>query len=48
MSTKCPYVSPASDEKKRKAITDAPGLTMGLCPDNVSVLSTYKVGKANL
>lgn len=41
MYTKCPSMTSAS--AKRKAITNAPPLTMGLCPDSVSSLSTSEV-----
>lgn len=46
MSTKSLSVS--GEKKRRKAVTDAPVLMMGLCPDNVSLLSRSKVGEAKL
>lgn len=42
MSTKYPCVTSASGEKKRKTVTNAPQLTMGLHPDNASILNVFK------
>lgn len=48
VSTKCPSLSPASGEKKRKAMTEKKLKVMAQLEANTSVLSTSAVGEAKL